>query len=89
MSKKPKTAEAPIVVTANDILTEVNGIALALNLRLAGLDEDQKRTTRSAQLIAMGALWMKFLTEAGETDAASCTEVAEELSRKLTLTPLS
>ncbi len=88
MSKGPKT-EVQLYLSGNEILEEINGIATSLHLRVVGLSDEAKERKRTAQLIALGALWNKFLKEAKQEEVTRYVEVAEDLARRIDITPLS
>jgi hypothetical protein len=78
--------EDRVFLTSAEILEEINSIAKGLGLRLAGLSEEDKHKKRTAQLIALGALWNKFLKEAAADDAARYAEIAADLGRRMDVT---
>ena len=75
-----------VFLSSVEILEEINCIANGLGLRISGLSEDEKHKRRTAQLIALGALWNKFLKEAAADDAVRYAEIAADLARRMNVT---
>jgi len=86
---KPTKNEVKLFISSAEILEELNGIANALSLRVAGLTEEEKSKKRTAQLIAVGALWYRFLKECDNTEASRYTDIAVDLGRRIDVIRLS
>lgn len=76
------STEVGIAIPWDEILEEMNAVSAFTGARVQGLTDDGAERKKTAQIIALGALWIRWLSANNEQSSTKFAALAHEVAAR-------